>query len=253
MIQLTGSIRHRALDVNETISSPNHKWSPCAKHMENRKYRKPWQRQTTSIHIFGRNPVLETCRWKDTTENLFPLKSTMDDIQPRSLEHPPKQATNWKSGAHDPTDHLHPSSTNVKRLRALDVNETISSPNHRWSSCAKHMENRKYRKPWQRQTTSIHIFGRNPVLETCRWKDTTENLFPLKSTMDDIQPRSLEHPPKQATNWKSGTHDPTDHLHPSSTNVKRLRALDVTASTGCQWNDKLPQSQMITLYKTHGK
>ena len=53
-------------------------------------------------------------------------------------------------------------------------------------------ENVKYRKfkkrrTWHRQTTSTHgpVY---PFQETCRWKGTTKNLFPLKSTMDDTSP-----------------------------------------------------------------
>ena len=62
----------------------------------------------------------------------------MDDIIPHSQKKTLIKTSYWKSGAHDPTDHLQPSLTNVKELRALNVHETINPANHKISILCKH-------------------------------------------------------------------------------------------------------------------
>ena len=88
---------------------------------------------------------------------LLNAPTSKDDIQLRSLEHPPKQANNWKAGDRDPTNHLQPSSTNVKGLRALDVNETINPSTTNHHPVRTHVKNRTYKKrrTWHRQHQHI--------------------------------------------------------------------------------------------------
>ena len=186
-----------------------------------------------------RNMPLERHDGKSLSSNIHHVQHKPPLVEPS----PPIKTSNWKSGS-TWSNWPVPSVINKwQRAASVGCEWNGRSPQSQYDHPEQntgeeeiirneeHVKYRKFkkRKTWHRQTTSTHgpVY---PFQETCRWKDTTENLFSLKSAMDDTILHSLE----RIESFDSAQHAPT---------FMRVESVDIAFSSN--W-----KSNVIRRYKT---